>query len=210
MIDHNGITNAINEALKEKGKKKFKQTVDLSINFKNIDFKKPENRINMDIVLPEGRGKEIEIVIFTDNPQTQLEAKKANLKVYGASEIEKLAEEPKKLKKIAASAEFLADPKLMATVGKHLGKVLGVTNKLPRPLSGPLTPAVATAKKRVRLSTKGKYLPVIHCPVGSEDMDPNKIAQNIEVVFEKLKTKVSEQNIKSAYVKLTMGKPVKI
>lgn len=210
MIDHKSILEAVNKVLEDKGKRKFKQTVDLAINFKGIDFKKPENRINMDVVLPEGRGKDINIVVFAENPQVQLDAKKLGATVYTPDDIEKLAQDRKKLKKIAKNAEFLAEPKLMAQVGKHLGRVLGVMNKLPRPLVGPLPAAIEQAKKRVRLVTKGKYLPVIHCPVGTEDMTPEKIAHNIEAVLEKLKTKVSNQNIKSIYIKLTMGKPVKV
>ena len=83
-------------------------------------------------------------------------------------------------------------------------------NKLPRPLVGPVSVAIKNAKNRIRLSTRGKYLPVLHCPVGNENMSAEDITRNIEHVLEKLKSKVNDQNIKSMYVKLTMGKPVKI
>ncbi|MCD6227200.1 50S ribosomal protein L1 [Candidatus Micrarchaeota archaeon] len=210
MVDYKKILHSVNEVLKEKGKRKFVQTVDLAVNFKGIDFKKPENRINIDIVLPNGRGKEVDVVIFTDDPQKQLEANKLGAKVYSGEDIEKLGSDRKKLKELAKNAEFLADPKLMASVGKNLGRVLGVMNKLPRPLVGPVSVAIKNAKNRIRLSTRGKYLPVLHCPVGNENMSAEDITRNIEHVLEKLKSKVNDQNIKSMYVKLTMGKPVKI
>ena len=57
MVDYKKILHSVNEVLKEKGKRKFVQTVDLAVNFKGIDFKKPENRINIDIVLPNGRER---------------------------------------------------------------------------------------------------------------------------------------------------------
>ena len=40
-----------------KGKRKFKQSVELAVNFKDIDFSKQDNRLNLDIILPNGRGK---------------------------------------------------------------------------------------------------------------------------------------------------------
>jgi len=42
--------------------------------------------------------------------------------------------------------------------------------------------------------------------VGTEDMDPKKLFENIKVVVDSIAEKVRKDNIKSIYVKLTMSK----
>ena len=86
--------------------------------------------------------------------------------------------------------------------------------KLPKPVMGAgdaaLNEAARKARTRVRMASKGKYLPVAQCLVGTEAMKLEDIAENIDAVYEKVKAKVTEPNIKSVFVKLTMGKPVKV
>jgi ribosomal protein L1 len=41
-------------------------------------------------------------------------------------------------------------------------------------------------------------------------MGPQELADNIEAVYEAVTKKVGQPNVKGAYVKLTMGKPVKV
>jgi len=208
-LTHNTIKDAVAKAMADKGKRKFKQTLEMAINFRGLDLKKPENRFNLDIALPNGRGKEIKILVFADG-QMASEAKKAGVEVMSSEDIGRLAKDPKQLKKVAKESEFLADPKLMVVIGKQLGGMLGKIGRLPKPLLGDTKQAVETAKRTVRVATKGKYLPVVHAPVGTEDMDIEKIAENVEAVYDKVKNKAGEHNIKSVYVKLSMGKPVKI
>ncbi len=208
-VTHDMIKKAVEKALEDKSKRKFKQSVEVSINFRGIDFKKPENRFNLDVPLPHGRGKEVKVLVFADG-QLALDAKEAGAEVMSGDEISTLAKDVKRLKKLAKEYVFLAEPKLMVTIGKTLGPVLGRMGKLPKPLVGNPKVAIQLAKRTVRVATRGKYLPVVHAPVGTEDMSVNDLVDNIEAVYEKVKNKVGESNIKSMYVKLTMGKPVKV
>ncbi|MEM0201393.1 MAG: hypothetical protein QXD23_03230, partial [Candidatus Micrarchaeaceae archaeon] len=66
------------------------------------------------------------------------------------------------------------------------------------------------ASKRVNIRSKGKYLPTIHSIVGTEDMDPVKLYENINEILDNIKKKVGVNNVRSVYVKLTMSKPIKI
>jgi large subunit ribosomal protein L1 len=92
-----------------------------------------------------------------------------------------------------------------------MGQVLGTRDKLPKPIIGGNVKDVADRVKRtVKLKNKGKYLPVLQCMVGTENMSAGDIAENVEAVYDALKTKVGEHSIRSAYVKLTMGAPHKI
>lgn len=208
-MDREKILKAVNAALEEKGKRKFLQSVELAINFKDIDFNKQENRLNLEIPLPRGKGREQKVAVFADG-QLALDAKKLGLAVITGDEIPKLAEDKGRLKELL-DYEFLAQPNLMAVVGKHLGQVLGTKGKLPKPLLGmKLEEAVERARRIVRIKSKGKYLPVVHCLVGTENMAAEELADNIEAVLDAVKAKTGEQRIKSVYVKLTMGKPHRI
>jgi large subunit ribosomal protein L1 len=50
-----------------KGKRKFLQSVELAINFRGIDFAKTDNRLNLSVPLPAGRGKQSSLAVFTDD-----------------------------------------------------------------------------------------------------------------------------------------------
>ncbi|MEM3400249.1 MAG: 50S ribosomal protein L1 [Candidatus Micrarchaeia archaeon] len=208
-MDRKGIEEAIRKCLEDKGKRKFLQSVEVAINFKGVDFSKPENRLNVDVVLPHGRGREVGVVAFADG-QLALDVKKAGASVVISSdEIPKLAGDKKRLKTLYKNA-FIAQPSLMAVVGKHLGQKLAIRDKMPKPITGSVEEAIKRAKKSVVLKTKGKYLPVVHCLIGSENMSVEQLADNLEAVLDAVKKAVGEGKIRSAYVKLTMGKPHRV
>jgi len=210
-MDRKKITEAINKALSEKGSRKFTQSLEFIINFRNIDFAKAENRLNIDIILPKGKGKAQKVIVFADT-QMALEAKNAGADdVIDAAGIVKLAGDKGRLAGYVKTVEFIAQPSLMIPVGKSLGSVLGSRGKLPRPIAGgTVKAAIEQAKSRVRLVSKGKYLPVAQCLIGSEAMPVDDLVENFEFAYDKVKAKVIESNIKSVFVKLTMGKPIKV
>ena len=209
-MDKRTITEAITKALEAKGKRKFTQSLEMMVNFRGIDFTKAENRLNLDIILPKGKGKEQKVIAFAD-AQMALDAKNAGAtEVIDAAGIQKLAADKGRLAIMAKSCEFIAQPSLMITVGKSLGQVLGARGRLPRPVTGPVKEAIAQAKSRVRMVSKGKYLPVAQCLIGSEAMPVSDLVENFNAVYEKVQAKTTEPCIKSVYVKLSMGAPVKI
>lgn len=209
-MDKKAISDALTKALETKGSRKFTQSVEFMVNFRNIDFTKAENRLNIDVLLPKGKGKERPVVVFADG-QMALDAKNAGAaEVIDAAGIQKLAADKPRLKALVGGSEFIAQPSLMIAVGKSLGQVLGSRGKLPRPVTGSVKDAIAQAKSRVRLVSKGKYLPVAQCVIGTEAMPADALAENFAAVYEKVLAKATEPNIKSIYVKLSMGAPVKV
>jgi large subunit ribosomal protein L1 len=80
----------------------------------------------------------------------------------------------------------------------------------PVPPNAPIAPIVERLRRTVRLRTKDK--PVVHVAVGSEDMSDEDVAQNVEAVLTHLERKLDKGmgNIKSVYIKTTMGPSVRV
>ena len=204
------ITKAIDAALAaDKGKRKFKQSVDIAINFRDVDFTKPESRISLDVVLPYA-PKPVEVAVFADG-QMAVDAKKHVTMVIGGAEIPSYASDKKKQAELLKYS-LLSQTTLMAIVGKSLGQVLGAKGKLPKPImpNTNLADLVEKTKRTVSLKTKGKYLPVVHCIIGSEEMTEKQLTENVGAVLDSVKAKVGDSHIRSVYIKTTMGKPVAI
>lgn len=193
-----------------KGKRKFKQSVELAVNFKGMDFTKQDNKLNVEIILPNGKGKVTKLAVFASDKTIAEDARKAGVEVIEVSEIEKIAQDQKRLSALT-QYDLLAQANLMPQIAKSLGQFLGPRNKMPRPLIGTMnvTRMANDASKRLEIRNRGKNLPTIHCVVGSEDMEPQAIYDNIQEVVSGLTKKVGNNHIKSAYVKLTMSKPMK-
>ncbi len=206
------IVAAVKEAIEKSKERKFLESVDLAINLKDVDLSIPKNRINEEVLLPHGRGKEIKIGVFASG-ETALKAKNCADLVIAPEEIDKLAEDKRKARKIANQYDFfLAEAPLMGKIGKSLGIILGPRGKMPKPLppGADPCPLVERLKKTVRMRSRDKR--TFHVAVGTKDMEPEKIAENIEEVIKRLETKLERglQNIDSVYVKTTMGPAVKI
>ena len=193
-----------------RGKRKFKQTVELAINFKGVNFAKQENRINMEVTLPNGRGKSRKIAIFTSDKNLSEEAAKNNIMVISGGEIETIGKDQARLSSLL-EYDLMAQPNLMPAIAKNMGQFLGPRGKMPKPLLPTMKIANVAGEldRKVELRCKGKFLPTLHATVGSEDMDPEKLYENINEVLNSVGKKVGQNSISSAYVKLTMSSPIK-
>jgi large subunit ribosomal protein L1 len=210
FMDKKKLTEALSKAMEEKGKKKFKQSVEIIINMRGIDFAKSENRLNLDIVLPKGKGgKELKSAVFAEGNGAD-DAKRAGADLIITPDAIPSYAEPAKLKDLSDNYFLLAQPNLMGQVAKSLGQALGKKGKLPKPIVGSVKELIARSKNAVRIVSKGKYMPVAQALIGTEAMSTDDLVENAEAVYDAVKNKVNEGNIKSVYVKLTMGRPAKV
>jgi len=205
------LSEAINKALEDKGKRKFAQSLELIINTRGVDFSKSENRVSIDIILPKGKGgKELKAAIIAEEAIANQAKKGGADLIIRPDDIDSYSD-PKKLKDLAENYFLLTQPNLMGQVAKSFGQYLGKRGKLPRPIIGDVTAMITSSKNSIRVTTKGKYLPVLQAFVGTENMTGDDLTENAETVYEAVKNKIGgEGNVKSVYVKLTMGKPVKV
>ncbi len=207
------ILKAVEEALKKSKKRNFVQSVDLAINLKDVDLKNPANRIDLIIELPHGRGSKRAKVAVIAGGELAARAKGHADLIIDPSELPKLKEDRRRAKKIAKNYHFfIADATLMPTIGRILGPILGPRGKMPRPLppTADPVPVIEKLKRSVRLRSRDR--PTMHCMVGTEDMPPEQIAENIEAVLRELVNRLErgKGNIASVYVKTTMGPSVKL
>ncbi len=204
------ILENLKEAKSKSKKRKFSQTWDLLINLTGIDLKKPENRFNVEFALPEGRGKDIKVAVFAD--AVAAEAEKHADHVIRKEEIESLGKDKKKVRKLTKEYEwFLAEAPLMPLIGKTLGPVLAPRGKMPKPVPPKgIEPLIQLARRSIRIALK--TTPVIQVPVGTEAMTDENVIKNTESVYNFIKDKLPKgrANIRNVFIKLTMGKPVKL
>ncbi|MHA1231905.1 MAG: 50S ribosomal protein L1 [Candidatus Helarchaeota archaeon] len=219
-IDRNKIKKAVIEARKNKKKGKFVHTIDLSINLKDIDLKQPKNRINAELVLPHSPGKDRKICVCTTSGDFALRAKQEGLTVLDKDALTKFQKDKSAARKFCKKFDFfIASVEAMPLIAKSLGPVLGPQGKMPLgpPKGAGIVPPTADIKplkdrynKTIRLRMRKSLQ--INCPVGNENMSDDEIVDNIAAVINYLENNLEKglRNIKSIYVKTTMGKPVKI
>ena len=205
---------AVQKAIEESKKlnRKFKQSVDVIINLKNIDMNDAKNRIEDEVMLPHGRGIEAKLALFASG-DLALKSKTHVDLLIKPEEIEELAKDKKKFKKIADEYDFfIAEAPLMPTIGKTLGIILGPRGKMPKPV--PPTIDITNIAKNLRKTVKirSKTTKTIQAIVGREEMSTEQISDNIDAILKRLEGKLErgKLNIGSVYVKTSMGPPMRI
>ena len=92
---------------------KFDESLDIAINL-NLDTRKSDQQLRGAVVLPNGNGKSVRVLVATDDVNAQKAAKAAGADlVYSAAELPEILNQDK--------YEFdviVADPKMMLVLGK--------------------------------------------------------------------------------------------
>ena len=212
MVDKTSIQKAVKSALDRAPERKFKESVDITVNLRNIDMSQPKNRIDETILLPNGLDNVKIAVLGKGDITTQAKDVGVDL-IIGPEEIERLGGEPREARKVAEEYRFfLAETAMMPLVGRYLGVRLGPRGRMPMPVPQgmDIRPVVQRLRSSVKIRTKDKK--VFHAKVGSAGMDPAKIAENIDAVLRRVESVLEggALNIHSVYVKTTMGPAVRV
>ena len=211
MVDQH-LIDVVKKLQAESKQRKFLESVELAINLKDIDLTNPKNRIQEEVILPNGRGKVIKVGVFGGS-EMAVKAKGVADVIVQPDEIETLATDKAKARKFARDGDFfLAEAPLMPTIGKRLGVVLGPRGKMPKPIPPGSDPKPQIEKLRNSVSVRTRDRKTFHIPIGTKDMAPEKLAENIDAVQKRLTTKLErgKMNIQSIYVKTTMGPSYKV
>jgi len=212
-LDSKALLESVKEAKSKAEKRKFSQSVELIINLRDIDMKKPESRIQESIELPHPVAKQSKVCVIATG-DLALRARKAGADlVIERADLEALASDKKKQKVLVNEYEhYIAEAPLMPTVGRVLGSVLGPKGRMPTPVPPNVDIASVVEKQRKIVQLRLRSQPVLQCRIGTEDMSDEHIAENIEVVIRRLEGKLKRglRNIKSIVVKAAMGPPVRL
>ena len=195
--------------LKKASNAKFNETIDISVNL-GIDAKKSEQNVRGSMVLPNGTGKKLKVVVFAQNEQVDA-AKNAGADEVG---LEDLAEKIK-----SGFREFdvvIATPDTMRIVGQ-LGQILGPKGMMPNPKDGTVTKNVEDAVNKAKtgqIRFRNDKGGVVHCSIGKIDFSEESIKENLESLLDEIiKSKPSSAKgvfIKKVTVSSTMGPGITI
>ncbi|NHJ22947.1 MAG: hypothetical protein EAX89_00115 [Candidatus Lokiarchaeota archaeon] len=209
------------EGFKEKVRK-FDESIDFIINLKDLNLNDPKQRIDKEVILPNNVLKtEKPDVCVIASDEILMEARNIGLDVLDLDGLVKLNNEEKKYKKkfVKKYDYFIVEDKMMPNVARYLARFLGPIGKMPKPfpsgygiISTPddLRTAVDRYLKIIRIQLKKQ--PSIQVKIGKKSMEKEKILENMKAVVEYIADQMPHKynNIKSIYLKTTMGRPVKI
>ncbi len=211
MITEAQLTDMIKEAKATDKDRKFKQALELIMVFKDIDVKKGFS-INETIQLPKQTSTPATVCVMASGDMG-LKAKEAKAdKVIDTGDLDKLGANKRESRKFINKYDFfLSDTKLMPTVGKVLGQLLGPRGKMPTPV--PFDAPIGTFLERFRSSIRVKVKSSLSasCKIGDETMEDTDLAANAHAVVSAVEKKLpnGDRNIRRILVKTTMGKVIK-
>ena len=189
---------------------KFDETVEVHIRT-GCDGRHAEQQIRGAVVLPNGTGKTVKVLVFAKGPKAD-EAQQAGADYVGAEElIPKIQNE--------GWLDFdvvVATPDMMGVVGR-LGKVLGPKGLMPNPKAGTVTMDVTKAINDIKAGKIEYRLDksnIVHVPVGKASFSEAQLTENFNAIMDAIvKAKpaaLKGQYIKSLTMTTTMGPGVRM
>lgn len=213
MVDKTQIISAVTTAMEQAPKRKFQESIDITINLKHVDMAQPKNRIDETILLPQAIGVKKIAVLGKGDIVSQ--ARNAGVDIIiGPEEIERLGgAPPREARKLAGQYDyFLAETAVMPLVGRWLGQRLGPRGKMPQPIpmGQDITPIVERLRNSVKIRSKDRLN--MSVKIGNTAMSADAVAENIDAVLKRVLGRLEngELNVRSVYVKTTMGPAVKV
>ena len=188
---------------------KFDQTVEVAMRL-GIDPKQADQLVRSSIVLPNGIGKSLRVVVFAKGDKID-EANAAGADEVGGPE---LAEKIK-----GGWTDFdvcIAVPDMMGVVGP-LGKILGPRGLMPSPRAGTVTPDVDKVIKEYKagkVEFRNDAGGNVHAVVGKLSFDETKLTENITAFMNHVvnlkPAAVRGQYVKGIAISATMSPSVRI
>ena len=212
MVNETQLVEVIKKAKESDKTRKFQQSIELILVFKDIDVKKGF-AINETIQLPKKMSKSAAVCIIAAG-DLGIKAKNAKAdRVMNEAELIELGKNKRESRKVINKYDFfLADTKLMPTVGKVLGQLLGPRGKMPTPI--PFNAPVEALLERFRtsVSVKVKGSLSLSCKIGEESMEDADLAANANTIAAAIEKKLpnGDKNIRKIMIKTSMGKAIRL
>ena len=212
IIASNKVNQVIADVIDSKKERKFVETVEVSINLRDVDLQNPQKRISAEVALPHGRAKPARVAVFAQGETAVISMKIVDT-VISPEQIDELAEDKREARKLANRFDFfIAETGLMASIGKSLGVVLGPRGKMPRPIPPQADVARIINSLTNLVPVRSRDRPTFHVPFGNVSMSKEQLADNLETILKRVESNLDRgtDNIASIWVKTSMGKAVKL
>merc|ERR1711973_263298 len=208
------LKECVQELLKhstETKKRNFLETVDLQIGLKNYDPQK-DKRFSGTVKLKHVPRPKFTVCVLGDQAHCD-EAKDKNIPHMSADDLKKLNKNKKLVKKLAKKNDaFLASESLIKQIPHLLGPGLNKAGKFPTLLThndnmeGKILDLSSTIKFQM------KKVLCLNVAVGNVSMSEEELVYNIPLSINFLVSLLKKhwQNVRSLYIKSTMGAPLRL
>ena len=213
-MDKKDFTQAISIVKEVSPKRNFKQSVDLIVNLRGVNIKKAENNIDHILRFHNPYKEEVKVCALVGDA---LE-KKASICQKVIHENDFAGLKKKDIKKLANKFDFfIAQADIMPKIASSFGRYLGPMKKMPNPKIGAIIPPVGEVEPLVKKLQQTVHLMTrneasVKVQVGKEEDDPEVLGDNALTAYNAVLHDLPQgnQNLRSVYIKLTMGPSVKV
>ncbi|NBR95777.1 MAG: 50S ribosomal protein L1 [Proteobacteria bacterium] len=216
QIQQKLIAKTIEEAIENiktisaEKKRKFIESVDIAINL-GIDPKQSDQAVKGSLLLPNGSGKQVKILVLTGNEDLQKIAIQSGALMSGLEDI---------IAKIDGGfLDFdccIATPEVMPKLAK-IAKKLGPRGLMPSPRNGTVTNDIKKAVSEAikgRVDFKNDKGGTVHCLVGKINFETKQLLDNVLAIVKVIKESKPESSkgkfIRSFYINSTMGPSIEV
>merc|ERR1711994_573793 len=208
-IPKDTLKDSVAELLKhslETKKRKFRETIDLQIGLKNYDPQK-DKRFSGTVKLKHVPRPKFKVCVFGDQQHIDACAK-LNIPSMSAEDLKKLNKDKKKVKKLAKSYDaFLASESLIKQIPRLLGPGLNKAGKFPSLLTHQDDVQTKIDDLQATIKFQMKKVLCLNVAVGNATMTEDELVYNINLAVNFLVSLLKKhwQNVRSLYIKSTMG-----
>ena len=205
------MQECITAMLAGRKERKFKESIDLQVNLKNYDAQK-DKRFSGSLRLPNNCRPKMKVGVIADLILEDA-CKKIGIETMNMDDLKKLNKNKKLVKKLCAGyGAFLASDSVIKQIPRVVGPHMNRAGKFPSAIvpGEDITDKIAEQQSTIKFQLK-KVLCLATC-IGHADMTEEEIRQNVNMAINFLVSllKKNWQNLKSAYIKTTMGKPQRL
>lgn len=157
----------------------FTESVECHIRLE-IDPADASQQIRDTLVLPNGTGQEVRVIVFAKGEKKQ-EAEEAGADAVGNDDlIEKIENGWMEFDQAVATPDMMSDV-------SALGPLLGPRNLMPNNKAGTVTFDIEDAVEKLKkgqVELRNDDYGIIHCVVGTDDMTNDELRENLRSVFD--------------------------
>lgn len=206
------VLEGVQEMLKDRKDRKFRETVELQISLKDYDPQKDKRFVGT-VRLPVVPRPELKICIIADAAHED-EVKKQNIDidVVSLDFLKKFNKDKKVTKKWAKKYQLLLASDSVLKKVPVFAPILNRIGRFPTQVSHKESLAAKVTDMRASVKFQLKKVTCMNCAVGNIEMTEDDIKGNIMMALNFLASLLKKgwHNIKTVTIKTTMGKPVKL